>query len=383
MKKKVLMVATYGDFFAAFEVDNIKILNDLGIEVYLCANWEDSRYNYKTDKLKNVKYKTINIPFRRSPFSMVNIINFFKLNKLLRSETFFSIDCHNAVVGVYARLSGYINKVPKVIYTAHGFQFFKGGSILDWIIYYPIEKFLSKITDILIVINNEDYEVTKQFHCPKVVKIPGVGVDTTRFSRNYNYDNSLKKKSLGLPDESFIVLSVGELSKRKNHQVIIKALAKLNEPNIYYLIVGQGKEHHKLTNLIKELNLESNIFLLGHRDDILELNNISDIVAFPSKREGLGIAAIESLSMGLPLISTNVQGINDYSIDGITGYTFKYNDVTGFSEAINLMYKNIELRNELSNNARKISLDYDQKVVNKIMRELYSSLVTEVGSIED
>lgn len=373
--KKVLMVATYGDFFAAFETNNIKILNDMGYEVHLCANWTEQKYNYKHEKLKGLNYKKINIEFNRTPFAISNIVKYFQLSKLLSEENYVLVDCHNAVVGAYARLAAKKNNISKIMYTAHGFQFHKGGRIIDWLIYYPVEFILAKITDELVVINKEDYNIAKDMHAGNVNLIPGVGVNSKKKLDLSMTEIENKKKELGLPSNSFIILSVGELSKRKNHKVIIKALAKIENQNIYYLIAGQGKMYNSLSKYASKIGQKDHLKLLGHRSDIPELNAISNIAAFPSKREGLGIAGLESLSFGLPLISSNVQGIPDYSIHGVTGFVSHPNDYKLFSKYIEVLYEDEDLRLKLKVNSKRIVKRFDVSVVNQKMKQIYENLL--------
>ncbi|KAA9182420.1 glycosyltransferase family 4 protein [Enterococcus faecium] len=376
MNKKILMVATYGDFFASFEVNNIKILNQLGYEVHLCANWENTKYNYKHEKLKGLKFKKINIHFDRSPFSLKNLINYKKLSRLMKYENYKMVDCHNAVIGAYSRIAAKVNNVEKIMYTAHGYQFFKGGKLLDWVLYYPIEKILSNWTDELVVINKEDFHLAKKrMKAKRIDVIPGVGFDYDKFKVN-TVNVKEKKKEVGIPLNSFVILSVGELSKRKNHEVIIRAISKIDKLDIYYIIAGQGSQYASLRNLSKKLGIEDRVKLLGHRDDIRELNAISNIAAFPSKREGLGIAALESLAAGLPLISSNVQGIKDYSIDGITGFTCHPEDIEKFAEHILRLYSDEKLVKLLSENGRKISTEFSIGKVSLLMQEIYETILS-------
>ena len=380
MSKKVLMIATYGDFFAAFETNNIKILNDMGYEVHLCANWKDSRYNYKHSKLEGLKYVKINIEFDRHPFNFNNIKCYRKLCRLMKQNNYYLVDCHNAVIGVYARIAANINKIPKVMYTAHGFQFFKGGSKKDWIIYYPIEKMLSFFTNKIIVINKEDYNLAKnKFKC-NIEYIHGVGFDSSLFMSEINREiKSQYMDFLNIPMGSFIIISVGELSKRKNHQVIIKAIYLLQDRDIHYFVVGQGSNEEELKILTKELHLSDNIHFLGHRSDIFELNKISNIAAFPSLREGLGIAGLESMSAGLPLVTSGVQGIKDYNEDGITGFNILNNSVKEYSQKIAILKNNIDLREHMSKNAIDKSRLFDIKIVDLEMRKIYRDILKDEG----
>lgn len=372
--KKVLMVATYGDFFAAFETHNIKILNDMGCEVHLCANWTDKRYNYKHDKLEGLEFKKINIEFERSPFSKVNLTRYKELSLLMKKGNYYLVDCHNAVIGVYARLAAKKNKVPKVMYTAHGFQFYKGGSKKDWLIYYPIEKFLSRYTDMLVVMNSEDFEYANSFNTGQVELIPGVGVDTKYFHKT-NFDVPELKKSMNITENSFVLVSIGELSERKNHKVVIKALSDMKNLDITYLIVGSGENEFELKEMVNSLDLNNRVKFLGYRSDVNKILKVSDLAVFPSYREGLMVAGIEALSSGLPILSSNRKGIRDYTEEDINGYLFDPDDDKQLANLIFKLKNNRSKLNELSDNAIVSSKKYSTDTVNLIMKRIYEEVL--------
>lgn len=373
--KKVLMVATYGDFFAAFETNNIKLLNDMGCEVHLCANWTDLEYNYKHNKLNGLKFKKINIEFTRSPLALSNLKNYKKLSNLMKMENYYLLDCHNAVVGAYARLAAKKNKIPKVMYTAHGFQFYKRGPKKDWIIYYPIEKYLSRYTDALVVMNEEDKEIAQNFHAKELFFIHGVGVTLIR--SDSEPEKKLNRADFGIPRNSFVILSVGELSKRKNHKVVVEALIEMNDKNIYYLIAGEGMEKETLLKKISDANLSTNIKLLGFRTDIDSLNKMVDIAIFPSLREGLMIAGIESLANGTPIIASNRKGLADYTIDYSTGFRIEPKSVRDVTRKINYIKENKLLLKNMEQNAIIKSKEYSLEVVENEMRNIYLGLINE------
>lgn len=371
--KKVLMVATYGDFFAAFETNNIKILNDMGCEVHLCANWTDANYNYKYSKLDGLKFKKINIEFDRSPYTLKNFKNYKKLSNLMKQGNYYLLDCHNAVVGAYARLAAKKNNISKVMYTAHGFQFYKKGPKKDWMIYYPIERFLSRFTDVLVVMNEEDNGVAQKFYSKELFFIHGIGVNLEK--SNSESEKKLNRADFGIPRNSFVILSVGELSKRKNHEVVIEALKEMNDKDIYYLIAGEGQEKETLLKKISDANLSNNIKLLGFRTDVNSLNKMADIAIFPSLREGLMIAGIESLANGTPIIASNRKGLADYTIDYATGFRIEPKSVRDVIQKINYLKENIFLLDSMKQNAIIKSKEYSLEVVENEMRNIYLTLI--------
>ncbi|MGL5384022.1 MAG: glycosyltransferase family 4 protein [Culicoidibacterales bacterium] len=373
MKKKALIVATVYGFVASFEQTNIKRLQKLGYEVHVATNMNTKVHAEFGDigQLDNGAIVKHQIDFMRSPVSMKNIKAKKQLKTIIKKYHFDIIHCHTPVAGVITRLISKKSQ-SKIIYTAHGFHFFAGGSKLNWLIYYPIEKWLSRYTDVLVTINKEDYlRADQKFHAKKTAYIPGVGVDFDKFTPSH-FDKNTKLKELGIDERQIVLLSVGELNKNKNHEVIIRAIKKLDNSQLQYVIAGKGNLDQYLQTLIEELNLTQQVKLLGYRTDIHELCQVCDVFCFPSYREGLGLAAIEALAAGKPLITGTTRGIDDYSVDGVTGFKSQDYSVEGFTEAIQKYLDNRELfdPNLLKNEAKKFSNAEVQKIMNQIYEEI-------------
>lgn len=375
--KKMLMVASVPSMIGQFNMNNISILLDLGYEVHVACNWNDRSVwtQEKVDNLKNklndLKVKFYQIDFSRSIFDLKNHFESYKqILELTNKNKYNFIHCHTPIASVITRLVCKKSRI-KCIYTAHGFHFYKGAPLINWMIFYPIEKYLSKYTDILITINKEDYNRAKNnFKMKAIEYIPGVGVDIQKFQLD-DFDRDSYRKQLGLDKNDFMILSVGELNANKNHEVVLNAIAKLNNSNIKYMIAGQGGLKQHLLDLAQNLSIENQLQLLGFRNDIAELDNCADLFILPSKREGLGLAAIEAMSTGLPIITSNVHGMNDYSINGISGYSYKSNDINGFAKGIKKILENKNLNEKMSKYNRINSVKYDKKNVEKLMRSIY------------
>lgn len=364
MKKKAMIIATVYRFISHFEKNDIKILQELGYEIIVASNFEE----YKGE-LEELNVEKLSIPFTRSPISLKNIKAFFKLNKYLKENKIDLIHCHTPVGGVAGRILGGWNKVPRIIYTAHGFHFFDGAPKINWMIYYPIEKILSKFTDTLITINKEDYERAKTFYAKSVEYVPGVGIDIEKI-KNIKVDKEQKRKELGLSIEDIVLLSVGELSSRKNHIVTIRALAKIDNKRIKYIIAGVGPLENYLKEEIKKLGLEKQVKLLGYRNDIYELNKISDIFLFPSKQEGLPVALMEALVCGIPVICSNIRGNRDLVVE--RKYCIDIYSIEGLQKEIEELVNNKELRISIGKNNQKIVEKSDIKNIEKIMKSVLS-----------
>ena len=383
--KRVLIVASVISLIEWFNKENLCFLKDeLGCEVHIACNFD---YMEDTDVQRTEKYISQlrdqgftlhNIAFARSPFSKRNFDAYKKLKKLITIGNFDLIHCHTPTVSMMTRLAA--KKARKsgsvVMYTCHGFHFHNSSPRKNWLLYYPIEKSMSRLCDYIVTINKEDYERAKTFHCANVRYIPGVGVDIDRI-KNLSVNKKEKRESIGVPDDATLIVSTGELIRRKNHEVIIRALAMIKDLPIYYVIAGKGELNEYLSNLIDELELSERVFLLGFRTDVFELYHVADISAFPSKIEGLGLSGIEAMAAGIPLVSSNVHGILDYVIDGETGYAVKPDDVKGFAEAIRKLAENPQLRESMREKCIKAVAPFDMPNALELMLNIYSEILVD------
>lgn len=314
------------------------------------------------------------VDFSRSPLSQDNLRAYGQLKAIIENGCYDIVHCHTPNASVITRLV--CRKLRKqlgvkVFYTAHGFHFYKGAPLQNWLLYYPVEKLCAYFTDKLITINQEDYNLAKRkLHAKQVHYVPGVGVDLSKFE-NIHVDRDAKRREIGVPEGAFLLLSVGELNENKNHQIIIKALAKLNRPDVHYAIAGRGDKYDALVQLAAELGVSRQAHLLGYRTDIAELNCAADAFCFPSYREGLGLAAIEAMICGLPLITSNVHGINDYSENGVTGFQCAPADADGFTKAIASLAESPSLRSRMGSCNKLRALKYDVNKINDLLKAIY------------
>ena len=381
--KKVLIVASVVSFIEWFNKENVEFLcSELGCQVHIACNFDymnDTDVERTKKYIKRLKEQGIvlhNIAFARSPFSPDNIKAYRELKAIIDGERFDLIHCHTPTVSMLTRMAA--RKARKrgsvVMYTCHGFHFHNASSKKNWMIYYPVEKFFSRMCDYIVTINKEDFDRAKTFHCKNVRYIPSVGVDIGRI-RDLVIDKAEKKRSIGVPADKTLIISAGELIERKNHEVIIRALAKLSDPNICYAIAGKGPLKEYLMQLAEELGVADRVILLGFRTDIFELYHAADISAFPSKIEGLGLAGVEAMAAGVPLVSSNVHGILDYVIDGKTGYAIPPNDVDGFAAAIGKLAADPALRESMKADCLKAVEPFELSNALNVMWGIYKEIL--------
>ena len=262
-------------------------------------------------------------------------------------------------------------KGTKVIYTAHGFHFYAGAPLANWLLYYPVEKFCAHWTDALITINTEDYELAKRkFRIKTIEYVPGVGIDVKKFA-NDKTNKSEKRKELGIPVDAFVLLSVGELNVNKNHQIVVRALGNLRDKTIHYVIAGKGGQDKALQELAKEIEVEDQLHLIGFRSDVSELYKMADGYVLPSIREGLNVSVMEAMSSGLPCIVSDIRGNRDMVDVDKGGYLVNPMKQDMFVKAIIAMREGgIEMGQY---NSQK-SIKYDSSTINTKMIKIYEMI---------
>lgn len=373
--KKVLFVATVVKLhIMVFHIPYLEWFKKNGYEVHVCA-----RNDYENKDECKIPFcdKFYDLPFERLPFKKNNIYVLKELKNIIDINRYDIIHCHTPMGGALGRLAAREarNNGTKVIYTAHGFHFYKGAPIINWLVYYPVERWLARYTDVLITINKEDYNRAKKFKNARIEYIPGVGINTDKFE-NVKTDKEEKRKLLDVRNDEVMILSVGELNKNKNHQVIIKAIAKLNNKKIKYVLCGQGPLKNELIKLSKELKVENQILFLGFRNDVSEIYKVADLFAFPSYREGLSLSLMEAMSSGLPAVCSNIRGNKDLIKDGKGGYLINPDDIEGFREAIKKLVDNDSLRRKMGRYNTTFVERYSIDCIIEKMTDLYTELLS-------
>lgn len=302
----------------------------------------------------------------------LNVKAMKQLCQLCDKFNFDGIHAQSPLGGIIARRVAHRKKVH-ILYTAHGFQFFKGGPFLDWLIFFPVEWFYGLWTDALVTINTDDYAVAKHLPIKRVYYIPGVGTDIENVERIAKEQRQKLRqevrRNLGINDDEYLLLSVGELSERKNHATVIKAISKLNDPKIKYVIAGIGDEETNLKSLIKENRLENKVQLLGYQTDLDGLYFAADLNVFISKREGLGLGGLDGVAHGLYIIGNGNTGMKDYIKSDDIGLLVK--DPTDVDEVSRTIAFAKQGKKKVTGKGLEAVREFDYRNVNKIMKSIY------------
>lgn len=381
--KKALMYASVASMIDLFNMDNIHILQSLGFQVDVACNFKNGSItsNERVEELKKeLRELGVNIhdiPILRSMFKINDILKSLILTKrLYNNNNYQFVHCHSPIGGVVSRLAAitYRKRGLKVIYTAHGFHFFKGAPLKNWILFYPIEKICSNWTDVLITINNEDFNIANdKFKANNVIYVPGIGVHVDEI-QNQKIDIDSMRKELGLKSDDYVIMSIGQISIRKNQKVIIETISLINNPKVKYVIVGFGELEEELQNLANKLNVIDRVIFTGYRQDAKALLHCADLFAFPSLQEGLPASLMEAMSVGLPVVCSDIRGNNDLIENDIGGYLCNSNDYKSFAKKIDYLLNNKDIALKMGKYNQNNILNYDTKVVIDEMKNIYNGL---------
>lgn len=371
---KVLITASVQSHIAQFHNQLIDLLIKSGAEVYAAAR--DNLFEKDGIEIHSGVKEIFNIEFDRSPLSFKNIKAYKKIKNLINNTNFDIVHCNTPVVGILTRLASrrkFKKGKMKVFYTAHGFHFYKGAPILNWILYYSIEKILSRYTSKLITISDEDYNtaLSKRFNC-EIYRINGVGVDDEKFTiPEVSEIKSIREKN-NFDIDDYIITCIGELNKNKNQIVLIETMRILIKDigNIKVLLIGNGPLKSTYKDKIHEYNLENNVILTGYRSDIQELIKISDLGLSLSKREGLGLNVIETLLAGKPFIGSKNRGHIEIlsNVDGCI--VLENNTVSDLINSIKKVHS-MQYEEKLSKYLRRSVEKYTLNYVKQQLKEIY------------
>lgn len=371
--KKILITSTEL-MMIQFLVPHVKNLAENGFQVEIACSEVGGRMEEVRSALDCTVKAIHTLRLDRSPVSPKNLLGYRDLKQLLKKNHYDIIWTNEPVMGVVTRLAAnkYRKSGTKVVYMCHGFHFYKGASLPNWLVFYPVEKFMSRFCDTIVTINHEDEARAKTFHAPNVAYIHGIGVNTDRL-HNRNEQSDIRAE-LSLRKEDFLVLSVGELNENKNQQVIIRALAQLNDPEIHYLLCGKGDKREYLESLAKELGIADRVHFLGYRKDVVDICAQADLFAHPARREGLGLAPLEAMYCGLPLVASDTRGIQDYTIPGKSGFLCHSADIDGFAKSIQQLKEDPQFRQNCGLYNAETVKAYCLEQVNGTVFELFKGL---------
>lgn len=357
MGKKILVTST-DLMMIQFLVPHIKNLAENGFEVEIACSEVGGRLEEVKNAVEDYAKAVHQVRLHRSPANPENLKGYKDMKTVIDQGKYNLVWTNEPVMGVVTRLAARKARKQgtKVLYMVHGFHFYKGAPKKYWLAFFPIEKFAAHFCDSVITVNKEDYKRAKRMKLPDVRYIHGIGINTARLTPGENRNDI--RKELGLPDNAFLVLSIGELNENKNQKTIIDAIAEINDPDIHYILCGKGEQLVNLQSQAATAGIEKNVHFLGYRTDVVDICSQSDVYVMPSHREGLPVASLEAMYCGLPLVTSNIRGLVDVMKNGVSGYMYSPDDVYGFADGIKKLKENPELRKKMATRNQKAVIPY-------------------------
>lgn len=368
---KVLLVATVQSHICQFHRPLVTMLHEHGCEVHVAARNNLAEKNgLKLDFVEQV----FDVSFQRSPFSPKNLGAYKQLKKIIDEGNYDVVHCNTPVGGVVGRLAARKarKRGTKAFYTAHGFHFYKGAPKKNWLIWYPVEKFMCRHTDKLITINEEDYQLARSRFRVETCHIHGVGVSMSRYHPRSAKEEETLRKEESLAAQDFVVLCTGELNANKDQRTLIDAavLCRDRIPELKVLLAGNGPLEPALREQIAENHAEGYIRLLGYRTDLERVVPAVDVIVSCSHREGLGLNLIEGMLCGKPVIAVENRGHRELVENGVTGYMIPAGDSRALADALVMLYKSSDRQRLGKAGYEKTQLYTDQNVQREL-KELY------------
>ena len=345
---KVLLVATVQSHICQFHKPLVAMLHEHGCEVHVAARNNLAEKNgLKLDFVEQV----FDVPFDRSPFSARNLKAYRQLQEILAAEAYDVVHCNTPVGGVIGRLAARDARKhgAQVFYTAHGFHFYQGAPKKNWLLWYPVEKYMCRYTDKLITINEEDARLARRHFQTQVFHIHGVGVSTKRYYEHSQEEMLAMREQEGLGETDYVVLCTGELNENKDQKTLIRAAALVHEqlPDLRVLLAGNGPKEAELKRLILDMNAGSYVHMLGYRTDLERYANIADVIVSCSYREGLPMNIVEGMLLGKPVVASYNRGHRELIVPDVTGYMVPPADANAFAEKIAVLLNDGELADRM------------------------------------
>lgn len=384
--KKALILASVSSMIQQFNMNNIAILEDMGYDVHVLANFTnggtltEAKSKAFQKELTTRGVTVFDVGINRSVLKKENLDAYRAIKQIMDKENYALIHCHSPIGGVMARLAAKSHRKTgtKVVYTAHGFHFFKGASYKNWLVFYPIEKGLARYTDRLLTINEEDYQTSqaKNFKAGKIEWINGIGIDTGKFSKPSEEAKRQLREVYGFAEDDFILIYVAELNANKHQDLLIDMMGRLvkDVPTAKLLLVGRGDYQQLYTEQVEQAHLENHISLLGYREDVEKLMALADLAVSASRREGLPVNVMEAMASGLPAVVTDCRGNRELVKNDQNGYVVDSDDSAGFAAAVSKIFHSKKIQKAFGEASLSMISKYSKEQVNRQMRGIYEEI---------
>lgn len=364
MSKKILFVASTSDHLINFHMPYI---NELKKENQVFTMAKD----------KDIKFADFNIDFEKKIVSCKNFKSIKQIREVLAQNNFDIVVCNTTLASFFVRMAiKKLKKKPYVVNIVHGYLFNENAKCLYKKALLRAEKIVKKVTNKIVVMNDEDYDIAvlNNLSSGEVVKIKGMGIDETRFDK----DMQIKKNT----SKEIIFSFVGELSSRKNQKFLINFIKKLEKFDIdaKLNLIGDGALKRKLEKIIKKKKLENKVFLLGYDKNIQYHFNLSNFYICASRIEGLPFNILEAMFAGCVVFSSDAKGNVDLINDLENGVLFESDNMADLLNKFRLVKNNLTLQEKIRKNAKKTAEKYLIKNVFESNMDIFKGIIKELDN---
>lgn len=381
-KGSVLFIASVYSHLKAFHVPYMKLLSSWGYDVFAVA--AKGRASDAKADIELLGFQCIDIPFERTPFSKSTLLAYRELRSLLAANNDIKlIHVHTPTAAFITRKAASVASNTIVLYTAHGFHFYKGSSLKNWLTYYWAEKYAARLTDGLITINEEDYEVAKHFQLRaggQVYYVPGVGVDLSMYYPGCEEERRQVRASLGANPEDVVFVYVAELNHNKNQRQFLQAFHDAfssGDTSVKAWIVGDGSMRDEMETFALRLGIDSKVSFLGRRKDVPAILRGADAGVLLSFREGLPRCLMEMCATGLPVIATDIRGNRDIVRNEVNGILVETGNVKATASALRQLAMEPDTRESMGAQGRERVRMFSLDEVLPQMKDIYREWLRE------
>ena len=309
---------------------------------------------------------------------LYDLKTFFSLLKILRKEIPHVVHTHTSKAGILGRLAAFLARVPVIIHTPHGHVFWGYFSKWRLLVFIFLEKLTALITDEIITLTRQEKRDHLQFGIASEDKFSTIhsGVNLDAFF-NVSVDNTAMMRSLDIPEDSFVVGTAGRLTPVKGHRHLIEAAGNILDvrPDTTFVFLGDGELFDELKNMATKLGIEKNVKFLGWRSDVAEVMSVFDVFVLPSLNEGMGRVLVEAMTLGKPVIASDVGGISDLVIHGKNGLLVPAADPDALADEIQCMMNNPKKRDAMGCEGKKMAASYGVDSMVQKIDALYIQLL--------
>lgn len=375
--KRVVIAAASAATLVQFTAQELTALQTLGCEVHLACPLEKPYISQEAMHLLEERFPQLvwhDIAFTDSLHAFRrNRKAGQELEQLLEKLKPELVHCHGTIAGIYGRRVAEHLGIP-AFYTAHDFRIYRGCLLPERLGFGFLERRYSRCTQVMYTVCPEDGNYAKKhLHARTVISLPDMGLDYERYAIPARSRDEVRAE-LRIPEDATVLLSVGTLRMQKRLRIVLQAMARLRDmEQLHYVICGEGPDMAFLQKLIANLRLQERVHLLGYRTDIPDLLGAADIFCMPSRREGCGIAALEAMAAGLPLITVRSHGTRAYAVAGEGAFCLKGDMVNACADAIRQLDENRLLRKQMGAHNRALAKEFADADTDRMMqlREQY------------